>query len=149
MSAFTVVKGNGISDVDGISAFDDALLNAGIGNYNLVSVSSIIPGKSMRTNNIPIFEPGTILHCVIARKDIKYNEIGAVSLGYSISTKYGVVAEVAGTKQSETHERCLQILKEMTRSRCEEFETPIVETQEFICNNSRYACSVIVLVLLE
>ena len=34
-----------------LNAFDNALLNAGIGNFNLLSVSSIIPPKAKIVNN--------------------------------------------------------------------------------------------------
>lgn len=149
MSSFAIVKGQGVSDVDSVSAFDNALLNAGIGNYNLVPVSSIIPGGSIKIVNIPPLPPGTILHCILGRYDITANEIGVVSLGYSMSMEYGVVAEAIGTDVVETRNRCTQMLKEMTIQRLGIFEDPVIEIQNISCERSKYACGIIALLLLE
>ena len=41
---YTIVSGVG-KGLTSLSAFDNALLNAGVGDYNLVKVSSILPAK--------------------------------------------------------------------------------------------------------
>jgi len=49
-----------------INAFDNALLNAGVGNLNLVKVSSVVPtGAVMLDQPIPI-GPGTLVPAVYA-----------------------------------------------------------------------------------
>ena len=110
VSYFVLAKGCGFSNVDSISAFDHALINAGVGHCNLVPVSSIIPKGALRLDHIPDFVPGTTIHCVLAKSLLKSNETGVVCLGYSLSTEYGIVAETDGTDSLETIERCSQML---------------------------------------
>ena len=51
-----------------INAFDNALLNAGVGNLNLVKVSSVVPtGAVMLDQSIPI-GPGTLVPAVYATR---------------------------------------------------------------------------------
>lgn len=51
-----------------INAFDNALLNAGVGNLNLVKVSSVVPtGAVMLDQPIPI-GPGTLVPAVYATR---------------------------------------------------------------------------------
>lgn len=42
-SQFFITSSSAVSEVSGLNAFDRALANAGIGEQNLVSVSSVIP----------------------------------------------------------------------------------------------------------
>ena len=52
-----------------INAFDNALLNAGVGNLNLVKVSSVVPtGAVMLDQPIPI-GPGTLVPSVYATRN--------------------------------------------------------------------------------
>ncbi len=47
-----------------LSAFDDALYNSNVGNFNLVKVSSIIPPNSKKLDSLPSELPeGSIIHC--------------------------------------------------------------------------------------
>jgi arginine decarboxylase len=51
-----------------INAFDNALLNAGVGNLNLVKVSSVVPtGAVMLDQPLPI-DPGTLVPAVYATR---------------------------------------------------------------------------------
>lgn len=50
---FVLVTGAG-SGRYGLNAFDAALLAAGVGNYNLIKVSSILPPHAVRGNEIPL-----------------------------------------------------------------------------------------------
>jgi arginine decarboxylase len=51
-----------------INAFDNALLNAGVGNLNLVKVSSVVPtGAAMLDEPLPI-DPGTLVPAVYATR---------------------------------------------------------------------------------
>lgn len=148
-SYFAIAKGCGFSNVDSVSAFDHALIDAGIGNCNLVPVSSIIPKGALRLGHVPDFVPGTIIHCILAKSLLKSNETGVVCLGYSLSAEYGIVAETNGIDSLETIERCLQMLKEMASNRPGKFSDPIIESQEVICGQKKHACGVIVLLLMN
>src|SRR3972149_1112108 len=64
---FFVTSGKAVSKVSDLNAFDEALLNASIGEQNLVYVSSILPVgvKQTRRTELPM---GAITHCVLARQ---------------------------------------------------------------------------------
>lgn len=52
-----------------INAFDNALLNAGVGNLNLVKVSSVVPtGAALLETPMPI-SPGALVPAVYATRD--------------------------------------------------------------------------------
>ena len=65
-SRFFVTSGKGINKTSELNAFDLALLQAGIGEQNLVSVSSVLPIGVRQTERVPIAR-GAITHCVLAR----------------------------------------------------------------------------------
>ena len=50
-----------------LNTFDNALLNAGIGDVNLIKVSSILP-KDADIVPISTFTPGDMINCVLAYK---------------------------------------------------------------------------------
>ncbi len=62
---FFVTGGVGISDISSLNAFDNALKDAGLADYNLVPVSSIIPRDAAEVKPME-FEKGTIVFLVLA-----------------------------------------------------------------------------------
>lgn len=71
-----------------MSAFDDALIRTGVGNTNLIRLSSIIPKgwrveSAIKTTKInPREDWGKKLYCVYARADIQPGTIGAAGIGW-------------------------------------------------------------------
>jgi arginine decarboxylase len=65
-SEFFVTSGSAISPTSSLNAFDVALINAGIGEQNLVSVSSVIPEKAVYVG-IKKMPMGAVTHCVLAQ----------------------------------------------------------------------------------
>jgi arginine decarboxylase len=61
---FFVTSGKGINKTSELNAFDLALLQAGIGEQNLVSVSSVLPIGVRQVDRLPIAR-GAITHCVL------------------------------------------------------------------------------------
>ena len=43
-----------------LTSFDDALINSGIGNFNIVKVSSILPVKAIQATKVGIAEGGVL-----------------------------------------------------------------------------------------
>jgi len=148
-SFFAIAKGCGFSNVDSVSAFDHALIDAGIGNCNLVPVSSIIPAGALRLEHVPDLAPGTIVHCVLAKLLVHSNETGVVCLGYSLTNEYGIVAETSGIDSIETNERCARMLKEMASKRPGQFCDPVIEVQQVECGENKHACGLVVLLLIS
>ncbi len=80
--AFFVTSGVGM-DFEQANAFDFALCDAGIGECNLVEVSSILPAKAVETerDNVTLI-PGEITFCVLSRADGKAGEVIGAGIGY-------------------------------------------------------------------
>ncbi len=53
---YFVAGGVGISSITPLNAFDNALMDAGLANYNLVPVSSIIPKGATETEHVELEE---------------------------------------------------------------------------------------------
>jgi len=68
-----------------LAAFEQALRDAGIEKFNLVSVSSILPPYCIeikKEDGLKQLRPGQIVYCVLAREDSnEYNRVIASSIG--------------------------------------------------------------------
>ena len=94
---FFVTSGKALSPVSELNAFDLALEKAGIGQCNLVPVSSILPPncEEKRWRKIPV---GSITHAVVARMDgSARTTVGAgIAWAWEKDKKDGLVAEAHG-----------------------------------------------------
>lgn len=80
--AFFVTSGLGM-DPEQANAFDLALQDAGIGECNLVEVSSILPAKAEAIERSEaVITPGSIAFCVMSRADGKSGEVIGAGVGY-------------------------------------------------------------------
>ncbi|MDH5783929.1 MAG: pyruvoyl-dependent arginine decarboxylase [Candidatus Bathyarchaeota archaeon] len=116
---FFITSGKAISPVSELNAFDLALKKAGIGQCNLVPVSSILPPKcrNRKWRKIPA---GSITHAVIARMDGgEGTTIGAgIAWAWESERKYGLVAEAHGYMDARALKETLQWkIKEMAKIR--------------------------------
>ena len=113
-SRFFVTSGKGINTTSELNAFDLALLQAGIGDQNLVSVSSVLPSGIRQVSPARI-ERGAITHAVLARYSGGEGEMISAGIAYAFRTdgQGGYVAEahLHGTQKS---------LKEFLRWRMQE-----------------------------
>jgi len=111
---FFVTSGKGINKTSELNAFDLALLQAGIGDCNLVSVSSVLPIGIRQVDRGPIAR-GAITHAVLARYSGGDGEVISAGIAYGFRTdgQGGYVAEahLHGTQKS---------LKEFLRWRMQE-----------------------------
>ncbi|MBX8632041.1 MAG: pyruvoyl-dependent arginine decarboxylase [Thermoplasmata archaeon YP2-bin.285] len=102
-SRFFVTSGKAISKVSDLNAFDQALILAGIGEQNLVSVSSVLP---VGIRKIPRRElpRGMVTHCVLAQMRGGEGETisAGVAYGFRQDGEGGYVAEghMHGTKKN-------------------------------------------------
>lgn len=105
-----------------LSAFDRALLNAGIHNFNLISLSSVIPPQSV------IHETGTytssdrvgeILYVVISSlSSHKSNVLISAGLGWVLTQEGGLLIESKGEfSREECEEEIMVGLTEMMEAR--------------------------------
>jgi len=104
--AFFVTAGAGM-DPEQANAFDRALQAAGIGECNLVEVSSILPAtaQEMERQTVRLI-PGEITFCVLSRADGNAGEMIGAGIGYGwlsvkderggVQRAYGIICEHHG-----------------------------------------------------
>lgn len=115
---YMLVSGTGDSKYK-LNAFDMALLDAGVGNLNLLRVSSILPPQAEQVNEL-VIPPGSLTP--IAYGTITGDEEGellaaSVAIGFSEDT-YGVIMEYSGKcSKSEAEKRVIDMVKEAFRIR--------------------------------
>jgi len=106
---FFVTSGKATSPVSELNAFDLALERARVAQCNIVTVSSILPGKCVQVElqDIPV---GSITHAVLARMDgDEGTTIGAgIAYGFSSDMSYGIVAEAHGYMDEEALKEILE-----------------------------------------
>jgi len=94
---FFVTSGKAVSKVSDLNAFDEALTRAGIGEQNLVHVSSVLPIgiKKVPRTQLP---RGAITHCVLAQQRGSEGETISAGIAYGMREdgQGGYVAEGHG-----------------------------------------------------
>ena len=90
---FFVTSASAVSGVSDLNAFDKALIRMGIGEQNLVAVSSVIPmgAKEVKITEMPM---GAVTHCVLAQVRGQDGVISAgIAYAFRKDGKGGYVAE--------------------------------------------------------
>ena len=79
-----------------LNAFDNALADAGIGDVNLIKVSSMLAGNA-EVVELPALKAGAMVNCVLSEitSDNPGDEIAAV-IAVAIADKLGCVVETTG-----------------------------------------------------
>ena len=82
-----------------LNAFDNALSKAGIGDVNLIKVSSMLAGNA-EIQELPKLKAGAMVNCVLSEitSDNPGDEITAV-IGVAIGEKLGCVVETEGVNE--------------------------------------------------
>lgn len=117
-----------------LNAFDNALLDAGIGDVNLIKVSSIIPANSEFVK-LPFLKPGNMTNCVLAHatSDKKGDLITAV-IAVATSDDFGCVVEHSEVNKDpeEVKEHAVFMVKEMMKIRNMEIKDIIIEEKSHV-----------------
>ena len=117
---YKLSAGTGVSDKK-LPSFDKALLRAGVGNYNLVRLSSILPAHCESVSEIDIPE-GSLLP--VAYSTISSDHVGdllcsTIGVGLPVNEdKVGVIMEYSDINRSE--EECIATLEQMIHEAFEE-----------------------------
>ena len=82
-SKFFVTSASASSRVSGLNAFDKALIKMGIGEQNLVAVSSVIPVNAEETG-ICSMPMGAVTHCVLAQMRGSEDEMISAGIAYAM-----------------------------------------------------------------
>ena len=129
-----LVSGIGYGNYE-LSSFDNALIDAGISNYNLVKVSSILPPKCFELSNDFLPPQGSILftaYAAISSNTIGDNISATISIGIPKNdTHVGVIMEHSSKKDSCITSRFSEnMVLEAMKSRKEPIENIISRSSE-------------------
>ena len=134
-----------------LNAFDNALLAAGIGNVNLVKISSIIP-PDVDIVELPRIKPGILVPTAYACFTSEVpGEVISAAVGYALPedrTKAGVIMEHHDRVPGDTSERMIrQMLEEAFRVRGEKIrEVKVVSSEHRV---ERLGCALAAVTLLS
>lgn len=150
-SKYFITSGSAVSKTSDLNAFDRALLNGGIGEQNLLSVSSVIPIDAERIDpkELPM---GAVTHCVLAQ--MRGSEGEMISAGIVCARrkdgKGGYVAEghLNGSKDS-LREVLEWKMNEMGRIRNVELEEPTYAIEELSIPMDHYGACIAALVFTD
>lgn len=110
-----------------LTAFDNALLHAGIGNVNLLRVSSILPPSAEQDQDLEL-PPGSLVptaYGAIVCDQPGSKIAAAVGIGFSSDT-FGVIMEFSGNCGKEEAE---QTIASMLKDAFEKRGLPLVKTE--------------------
>ena len=122
-----VITGATASGPTAISAFDHALIRAGIANYNLLPLSSVIPPGSLIERGVfraPAEQYGHRLYVVLARQDARiHGEWAWAGLGWvqAAETGKGLLVEIHGTSRRVVERGIERSLEAMVANRGEPY----------------------------
>ena len=133
-----------------LNAFDNALLAAGIGNVNLIKVSSIVPPE-VTIIGLPKIKPGALVPTAYAAMTSETpGETIAAAVGYALPddpARNGVIMEFHGCASRKEAERAIDaMLEEAFRVRGEVIREKRVFAVEHTV--SRIGCAVAAIALL-
>ena len=84
-----------------LNAFDNALTDAGIGDVNLIKVSSML-GKNTRVKKLPKLKAGAMVNCVLSSvTSSKPGDTITAVVAVAIGEKLGCVVETTGTNKDK------------------------------------------------
>ena len=134
-----------------LNAFDNALLAAGIGNINLIKVSSILP-PDVPVIDLPKIKPGALIPTAYAAMTSETpGETVAAAVGYAIPddpAKNGVIMEYHGVASRAEAERQIHaMLDEAFRVRGEIMKDKRVIAVEH--TTERIGCALAAITLLS
>lgn len=120
-----------------LNAFDNALSDAGIGDVNLIKVSSMLAGNT-EIEELPKLKAGSMVNCVLSEitSDNPGDTITAV-IAVAIGEKLGCVVETNGInkKESELIIEAQNMVKYMMDKRSVEIKDMITESSTATVEN--------------
>ncbi len=130
-----------------LNAFDNALLAAGIGNLNLIKVSSIVPEGAVFLQDPPSIRPGSLVPAVYsAAQSHAAGEMICASVGIGMGKhSHGMIFEHHGTSRKETGRVVRGMVEEGFARRSLPLERLVVHVAEH--RVERVGCAVAAVVL--
>ena len=129
-----------------LNAFDNALTDAGIGDVNLIKVSSMLAGNT-EIENLPKLKAGAMVNCVLSEvtSDTPGDEITAV-VAVAIGDKLGCVVETSGVNKNsdEFRNEAREMVEYMMEKRGVEIKDLIIEPSTTTVENTASVISAVV-----
>ncbi|MDL2246744.1 arginine decarboxylase, pyruvoyl-dependent [Methanobrevibacter sp. OttesenSCG-928-K11] len=120
-----------------LNAFDNALLKAGIGDVNLITVSSMLK-KETQVVELPELEKGSMVNCVLSTltSDKKGEKITS-SIAVAIGENLGCVVENSkvNCKSEDVVNEAIEMVKYMMNKREEPIKELIAKEETHIVEN--------------
>lgn len=144
---YTIVSGEGQGKYP-LLAFDNALCNAGVGDYNLVKVSSILPAGCQYKDKIDI-EKGSIVYAAYSMATVVEGEGATVAVATAVPlslNENGVIFEVSSNdNDAENSVRYMCKKAMLNRNR----EIKRIESSSIIVNGKKdtYICGVSAIIM--
>lgn len=129
-----------------LNAFDNALTAAGIGDVNLIKVSSMLAGNA-EIKKLPKLKPGSMVNCVLSEitSDNPGDEITAV-IAVAIGEPLGCVVETKGINKNpdELTDEAKMMVEYMMDKRGVEIKDLIIEMSTATVENIASAVASVV-----
>lgn len=110
---YALVTGKSCGDKYEILSFDNALIDAKVGNYNLVRVSSILPPRCCVATDLTDLKKGSVLH--IAYASLTKRGMGKIASAIAVGIPndedcVGVIMEYSNWGDATS---CIEVVEEM------------------------------------
>lgn len=129
-----------------LNAFDNALSDAGIGDVNLIKVSSMLAGNT-EIKTLPKLKAGAMVNCVLSEitSDNPGDEITAV-IAVAIGKELGCVVETTGINKNtdDLINEARKMVEYMMNKRNVKIEDIIIESSTAIVENTASAIASVV-----
>lgn len=129
-----------------LNAFDNALSKAGIGDVNLIKVSSMLAGNT-KIQDLPKLKAGAMVNCVLSEitSDNPGDEITAI-IGVAIGEELGCAVETCGINKDadELTKEAENMVRYMMDKRNVEIKDMIIETSTTKVENIASAISAVI-----
>lgn len=121
-----------------LNAFDNALSDAGIGDVNLIKVSSMLAGNA-EIEKLPKLKAGAMVNCVLSEitSDKHGDQITAV-IAVAIGEELGCVVETTGTNKDtdDLIDEAKMMVEYMMEKRDVEIKDLIIESSTAVVENT-------------
>ena len=120
-----------------LNSFDNALLDAGIGNVNLIKVSSMLE-KNTEIMKLPKLKPGSMTNCVLScTSSDKKGDLISAAVAIAIGDNLGCVVENSKVNKDpeKVRKESIAMVKYMMKIRGEKIHELIVEEINHVVEN--------------
>jgi arginine decarboxylase len=130
-----------------LNAFDNALLRAGIGNLNLIKLSSVLPAAAVRLTQPPAIAHGSLVPTVYTtRTGTTPGEVVAAAVGIGFQREgHGMIYECTGNSRAAVESQVRRMVEDSFVQRGYELHDFLVASAEHRVESVGCALAAVVL----